>query len=66
MADFGWYLWDEEHHPMPEISQVQRIQKDVKVWSSRKESQVALRVYFDMTDADGCTLYTIRQIDQMD
>ncbi len=54
-----------EGEPVPETNPVEQLHKDVRVWSRRREAEIALRVYFDRSEQDGCTIYRIRQIEEL-
>lgn len=55
-----------KEHRLPETSPTEQLRKDVRVWSRRKEAEIALRVYFDRSEQDGCTIFRIRQIEELD
>ena len=41
------------------------LQKTCVIWSSRRERDISLRIYYDMRELDGCRIYTLSQIDEL-
>lgn len=41
------------------------LQKTCVVWSSRRERDISLRVYYDVQDQNGCRIYDITQVEQI-
>src|SRR5947208_7053687 len=57
----GYPIWSQ---PMTEINATSFLQKSCLVWSSRRERNIALRVYYDLREQDGCRMYTIGRIEE--
>ncbi len=51
---------------MPEQNPIQTIQKISKVWSSKRECQIAVRIQYEMRVEDGCTIYKIGKVEELD
>jgi len=49
---------------MTETNATSFLQKSCLVWSSRRERNIALRVYYDLREQDGCRIYTIGRIEE--
>jgi hypothetical protein len=47
---------------MTETNATSLLQKTCVVWSSRQERNIALRVYYQLQEQDGCKIYHIGQI----
>jgi len=41
------------------------LQKTCVFWSSRRERDISLRVYYDIQDLDGCRIYGIAQVEEL-
>jgi hypothetical protein len=46
-----------------EQNPAERIEKLCRVWSSRQEREIALRVYFTVREAGGCRVYELLRED---
>ena len=51
---------------MPEQNSVQTIQKISKVWSSKRESQIAVRIHYQVRVEGGCKIYKLAQVEELD
>jgi hypothetical protein len=51
---------------MTEINATIFLQKSCLAWSSRRERNIALRVYYDLREQDGCRIYTIGRIEEVE
>jgi hypothetical protein len=49
----------ESNSPLP-------LEKTCVVWSRRRERDIALRVFYDVRELDGCRIYTLNQVQEMD
>ncbi len=41
------------------------LQKTCVVWSSRREHNISLRIYYDTCELDGCKIYALSRIDEL-
>ena len=41
------------------------LQKSTVIWSARQEREIAVRIYYDAREQDGCKVYTLRQVEQL-
>ena|SRR6266699_1517030 len=41
------------------------LQKSTVIWSERQERDIAVRIYYDAREQDGCKIYTLRQVEQL-
>ena len=41
------------------------LQKSTVIWSERQERDVAVRIYYDAREQDGCKIYTLRQVEEL-
>ena len=51
---------------MSENSPVQGLQKLARIWSSRLEREIAVQIYYDRQVENGCTIYRIGQVEELD
>ena len=40
-------------------------QKSTLIWSERQERNIAVRIYYDAREQDGCKIYTLRQVEEL-
>ncbi len=50
---------------MNETNSTPILQKTCVFWSSRRERDISLRVYYDVQDENGCKIYGITQVEEM-
>ena len=41
------------------------LQKSTVIWSERQERDIAVRIYYDAREQDGCKIYTLRQVEEL-
>jgi hypothetical protein len=41
------------------------LQKTCVVWSSRRERDISLRIYYDRWEQDGCKIYALSRVDEL-
>jgi hypothetical protein len=46
---------------MTETNTTPLLEKRCVVWSTRRQREITLRVYFDVEEQDGCKIYTLQQ-----
>lgn len=49
---------------MSEHSPVQSLQRLARIWSSKREREIAVQIYYDRQVQDGCTIYRIGQVEE--
>jgi hypothetical protein len=49
---------------MTESNLTPLLEKNCVVWSSRQARNLALRVYYDVREQDGCKIYTLRALEE--
>ncbi len=42
------------------------VQKRAKIWSSRKECQVSVRIVYRMHEEENCTIYYLEQVEELE
>ncbi len=42
------------------------LQKTCVYWSQRRECLISLRIRYDVREQDGCRIYTLQQIDDLE
>ena len=40
------------------------LEKSCVIWSQRRERNIALRVYYELLEQDGCKIYLLRNIQE--
>ena len=50
---------------MNETELAPMLQKSTLIWSERQERNIALRIYYDAREQDGCKIYTLRQVEEL-
>jgi len=50
---------------MNETNSTPILQKTCVFWSSRRERDISLRVYYDVQDQNGCRIYGITQVEEI-
>ena len=51
---------------MTENSPVQNLQKTARIWSSARERDIAVKIYYDMQVQDNCTIYHLGQVEEIE
>ena len=51
---------------MNETNATSLLQKTCVFWSSRQERNIALRIYYDFREQDGCRIYRIGRVEAME
>ena len=51
---------------MTETNATSLLQKTCVVWSSRRERNIALRIYYDLREQDGCKIYSIGRVEEVE
>lgn len=51
---------------MAESSPVQNLQKIARIWSSARERELAVKIYYDMQVRDNCIVYRLGQVEELD
>jgi hypothetical protein len=46
------------------MTPAQNIEKIYRVWSSRRDDQIAVRVQYSVSEADGCRVFTVGSRDE--
>ena len=41
------------------------LQKTAVIWSQQRERDIAVRIYYHTRKQDGCTIYTLRQVEEL-
>ncbi len=41
------------------------LQKTCVIWSSRRERNISLRIYYDTRELDGCKMYALSRVDEL-
>ena len=49
---------------MQETTPIRHLQRTCRIWSRRHESQIVIRVYYDISESAGCQIYSIRQMEE--
>lgn len=49
---------------MTEIDSTTLLEKSCTVWSSRREREIALRVYYYVLEQDGCKIFALQRIQE--
>jgi hypothetical protein len=47
---------------MKEANTTTLLEKSCVIWSRRRERNIAVRVYYDLQEQDGCKIYTLHQL----
>ena len=50
---------------MNETNSIPTLQKTCVIWSSRRERDIALRVYYDLREQDGCKVFTLDHVEEL-
>jgi len=50
---------------MNETSSAPILQKTCVFWSSRRERDISLRVYYDVLEQNGCKIYGITRVEEL-
>lgn len=51
---------------MTENSPVQRLQKLSRMWTQRREKEIAVRIYYDVRQEGKCKIYCLQQVDELE
>ena len=51
---------------MTERSPVQQLQKLARIWSERREKQIAVRIHYDLREENGCKIYSLSRIEELE
>lgn len=51
---------------MTQTNPVQQLQKLSHVWTRRREKQIAVRIYYDLRQENGCKIYCLNQIEELE
>lgn len=51
---------------MSETNPVQQLQKICRIWSRRREEQIAVRISYGVREQNGCKIYSLNQIEDVD
>jgi len=41
------------------------LQKTCVIWSSRRERDISLRIYYDLRESDGCRIYALNRVEEL-
>ena len=41
------------------------LQKTCVIWSSRRERDISLRIYYDVQELDGCRIYALSRVEEL-
>ena len=41
------------------------LQKSAVIWSERQQRDIAVRIYYDAREQDGCRIYILRQVEEL-
>ena len=41
------------------------LHKSAVIWSERQQRDIAVRIYYDAREQDGCKIYTLRQVEEL-
>jgi hypothetical protein len=52
-----------ERRRMMESNSLQPVEKTCVIWSARQQKELALRVFYELREQDGCKIYTLRSIE---
>jgi len=50
---------------MTELCDVQQFQKLSRIWSRRRERHVEVRIYYDLREQDGCRIYLVSRVEEL-
>jgi len=50
---------------MNETTSETNLQKTCVIWSSRRERNISLRIYYDKCELDGCKIYALSRVDEL-
>jgi hypothetical protein len=50
---------------MPETNAIIRLEKLAKIWSSRREQEIAVQVQYEVVEDNGCRIYRINMIQEV-
>lgn len=50
---------------MTELNLTPFLEKSCVVWSSRREQSLAVRVYYEAHEQDGCRIYTLHRYEEV-
>jgi hypothetical protein len=50
---------------MPETNAIIRLEKLAKIWSSRREQEIAVQVQYEVVEDNGCRIYQINMIQEV-
>ena len=50
---------------MNETTSETNLQKTCVIWSSRRERNISLRIYYDRCELDGCKIYALSRVDEL-
>ena len=51
---------------MTEQNPIQNLQKLSQVWSSKRECQIAVRIHYQVRIEEGCTIYKLGQVEEIE
>ena len=52
--------------PMNEQNPIQTLQKTSNIWSSKRECQIAVRIHYQIRVEDGCKIYKLGQVEEIE
>jgi len=55
-----------ENNKMPESNTTLLPQKSCLVWSRRRERDITLQVYYEVQEQDGCKIYTVDRVQELE
>jgi hypothetical protein len=55
----------EVDRTMPETNAIIRLEKLAKIWSSRREQEIAVQVQYEVVEDNGCRIYRINMIQEV-
>ena len=41
------------------------LQKTCVIWSSRRERDISLRIFYDVRELDGCRIYALTRVEEL-
>jgi len=50
---------------MIETALTPMLQKAAVIWSERQQRDIAVRIYYDAREQDGCRIYILRQVEEL-
>ena len=50
---------------MIETEMAPMLRKSAVIWSERQQRDIAVRIYYDAREQDGCKIYTLRQVEEL-